>query len=592
MKKRQKQAKQKNQNQKKATGLSVYKRLLKYALRYKKLFFISILGYVVSSATQPLFAELIKHIIDTLQLEERDKALQLPLLFSGLIIVRSLGVFIGSYFISRVSANVIHDLRCEIFNHYTQLPTFYFDSNNSGYLISRITHNVQQVTAASTSAVRTIIREGMTTIGLLAYLFYINWQLTLVFLGIAPIIAITVTLISKRLRRLSNRLQESVGDLTQIASEVVTGHRVVKCYGGETYESERFNKQSRYHKNQTMKLSVTTALQNPIMQIIVALALSGLMYFALLLMDKSSTGEFVGYLTAAFMLPRSLKFISGANTKIQKGIVAAESLFEVLDEQVEKNEGAKIIDSCMGEIEFRNVSYGYKGSDRLAIKNISFKIKPGQTVALVGASGSGKTTLVNLLMRFYDYNQGQILIDGHEINTIEIGNFRQQIALVTQSITLFDDSAKNNIGYGHSQLDEQQIIRAAEDAFAMEFIEKLEHGLDAQIGEHGIKLSGGQCQRLAIARAMYKNAPILILDEATSSLDTKSEKYIQSALERVQKNRTSMVIAHRLSTIEKADVIFVMNNGEIIERGGHKELINKDGEYAQLHNMQLTKEKN
>jgi subfamily B ATP-binding cassette protein MsbA len=580
--------KQKKQSRKQKTGLKVYRRLLRYLKPYKGLFAISFLGYMLSSATQPLFAEMMKIIIDTLQTEERKNALQLPFMFSGLIIVRSIGVFIGGYFASRVSANIVHDLRCEIFAHYTRLPTKYFDSNNSGYLISRITHNVKEVTSASTDAVRTILREGMTAIGLLAYLFYINWQLSLVFLGIAPVIAIIVTLVSKRLRRLSKNLQESVGDLTQIASEVVSGHRVVKSYGGESYELKRFNKQSRYHRNQTMKLAVTTAMQNPIMQIIVALALSGLMYFALLLMEKSSTGEFVAYLTAAFMLPRAVKFISGANAKIQKGIAAAGSLFEVLDEAVEKDEGSKLIENCRGEIEFRNVSFRYEGADRQAISNISFKIKAGQTVALVGSSGSGKTTLANLIMRFYTYDKGQILIDGYEINDVKIENLREQIALVNQFITLFDDTVINNIGYGGgNNIDQQKLIRAAKDAFAMEFIEKLEHGLETKIGEHGVKLSGGQCQRLALARAIYKDAPILILDEATSALDTKSERYIQAALEAVQKDRTSIIIAHRLSTIEKADIIFVMENGEIVERGSHKVLIAREGVYAQLHSMQF-----
>jgi subfamily B ATP-binding cassette protein MsbA len=325
------------------------------------------------------------------------------------------------------------------------------------------------------------------------------------------------------------------------------------------------------------------------MQILVAFTLSGLMYFALILMEESSTGEFVAFLTAAFMLPRTVKFISAANSKIQKGIAAAESLFEVLDEKIEKNEGTKIIKDCKGEIEFRNVSFSYEKTDRKVLKNISFKIRPGQTVALVGSSGGGKTTLVNLLMRFYDHSAGQILIDGCEINDIDIGNLRKQMAMVNQQIILFDDTAKKNIGYGDLEIDDARIVKAAEDAFAMEFIEKLEHGMETHIGEHGVMLSGGQCQRLAIARAIYKNAPILILDEATSALDTKSEKYIQAAIERVQKNRTAVVIAHRLSTIENADIIFVIEDGEIFERGDHSKLMALNGVYAQLHKMQFQK---
>ena len=577
----------KQKQQQKKSGFKIYQRLLRYVLPYKGLLFISFIGYFVSSASQPMFAELIKHIIDTLQSGDKEGALRLPIMFSGLIVTRSLGVFVGAYFISRVSVNVVNDLRCEIFKHYTQLPTVYFDSNNSGYLISRITNNVQQITQASIGATKTIVREGMTAIGLMAYLFYINWQLSLVFVGIAPIIAVVVTIVSKRLRKLSKKLQESVGDLTQIASEVVVGHRVVKSYGGESYEYKRFEKQSKYHRNQGLKLSVTTAMQNPIMQIIIAIALSGLMYFALMFMSDSSTGEFVGYLTAAFMLPKSIKFISGANAKIQKGLAAAESLFEVMDEPIEKNEGTKDLSGCSGEIEFRNVSFVYEGGSRQALKNISFKVRPGQTVALVGSSGSGKTTLVNLLMRFYEREKGQIFVGGCDIYKADIASLREQIALVSQEITLFDGSVKDNISYGDADLSHDRVFEAAKESYAMEFIEKLENGLDEQIGEHGIKLSGGQRQRLAFARALYKDSPILILDEATSALDTKSEKYIQAALEKVQNNRTVMIIAHRLSTIENADVIFVMENGEIVERGSHKELIAKAGKYSKLHGLQF-----
>ena len=577
----------KPQEVKKSTGINVYKRLIKYVLPYKKWFFVSFIGYFIASVTQPLFAEMIKKIIDTLQSEGREGALMLPLIFSGLIITRSIGVFIGSYFIAKVSTNVVHDLRCKIFDHYTVLPTNYFDVNNSGYLISRITNNVEQVTLATTDAIRVVIREGMTAIGLLGYLFYINWQLSLVFLGIAPVIAIVVTLVSKRLRRLSKTLQESVGDLTQIASEVVSGHKIVKSYGGEAYERERFRKKSIHNRNHKMKLSVTTTLQNPIIQIIVAVALSALMFFALILMKKSSAGEFVAYLTAAFMLPRSVKFISSANAKIQKGIAAAESLFEVLDEPVEKDGGKKTIIDCKGGVEFKNVFFKYSGAENYAIKNISFKIQPGQTVALVGPSGSGKTSLVNVLMRFYEYNRGQVLLDGLDINTIKMQSLRGCMAMVSQNITLFDDTVRNNIVYGAEAVNDDLLEQAIKNSYVSEFVSGLDLGFDTQIGEHGVKLSGGQRQRLALARAMYRDASILILDEATSALDTRSEKYIQEALRGMQKKRTSLIIAHRLTTIENADMIFVMENGEIVERGSHKELIGRKGLYAKLHHMEF-----
>lgn len=574
-----------NSQPKPKTGINAYSRLLKYVLPYKGLFVISFVAYIIASTTQPLFAELIKHIIDTLQTEDRSNAGYLPLLFSGLIIGRSVSTFIGAYFVNRVSTYVVHDLRCVIFKAYSRLPVEFFDRNNSGYLISRITNNVGQVTTAATDALRTIIREGMTVIGLVGYLFYINWQLSLVFLTIAPLIAIVVSVVSRRLRKLSKRIQESVGDLTRIVSEIVGNPEVVKSYGGEAYEIRRFTKQSNYHRNQSMKLAVATGIQNPIMQVIVAVSLSGLMYFALILMNQSSAGEFVAYLVAAFMLPSSIKFISSANAQIQQGMAAAESLFEVLDEAAEIDQGDVVLPDCRGEIEFKNVSFTYANAKQPALNNINFKIEAGQTVALIGASGSGKTTLVHLLMRFHAAN-GQILLDGNDITNITLASLRQQIALVNQQITLFDDTVLNNITYG-SNSDRERAASAAQNAYASEFIEQMPDGFDSLVGEHGTKLSGGQCQRLALARAVYKGAPILILDEATSALDVISEKYIQQALENIQKDKTSVIIAHRLSTIENADVIFVMQNSEVVEKGSHKKLLEAGGVYAKLHAMQF-----
>lgn len=581
---------QSNPAAKQQSGIKVYRRLLTYVWPYKGLFFISIFSFALASMTQPLFAELVKTIIDTLQTVDRQKMLNLPLLFFGLVMLRSIAGFVGGYFMARVSNFVIHNLRCEIFTRYTQLTTRYFDSNNSGYLISRITHNVNQVTQASTNALKTVVAEGLTIIGLLAYIFYINWQLSIIFLGIAPIVTIIVLKVSAKVRGLSLLLQKAVGDLTRITVEVVSGHKLVKGYGGESYEVKRFTKQSNYHRNQTMKVEIVSSIQGPVMQMIIATALSILMYYALLfIVDQSSIGEFVAYLTAAAILPRSIKLVSSAIVNIQRGIAAAQSLFEVLDEPPETDTGTKVLHDCKGEIEFRNVSFYYEKPEQMALNNISFKIQPGQTVALVGASGGGKTTLINLIMRFYNHQQGQILLDGHDISELTIKSLRQQLAIVNQDIVLFDDSVKNNIAYGSAVVDEQRILQAAQDAFAMEFVEKLNQGIDTYIGERGVRLSGGQCQRLAMARAIYKNAPMLVLDEATSALDTRSEKYIQAALERTQQGKTSFIIAHRLSTIENADVILVVDSGAIIEQGSHQELMDLKGAYAQLHKLQFKK---
>ncbi|NOR70645.1 MAG: lipid A export permease/ATP-binding protein MsbA, partial [Methylomarinum sp.] len=564
----------KKKSSQKASNARIYKRLLGYVVPYRGLFFISVLGFLFYSSTQPMFAALIKYIIDTLQAGDKQEMMYLPLFFSGLVIIRGFGAYLGNYFLAKVSSNVVHALRCEVFNQYTLLPTAYFDQNNSGYMISRITHNVGEVTKAVTDAARTFVREGLTVVGLLGYLFYTEWMLSLVFLALAPIIAVMVSYVSKRLRRLGKRIQNSVGDMTHVTSELVTGHRIVRSYGGQEYERHRFFKSSENNRNQSLKLSTTMAIHNPLMQAIVSVALSGLMYLALFYMQDVSAGSFVGYLTAAFLLPRPIRQLSNANGAIQKGIVAAESIFVVLDEAVEKNEGDKHCQRVNGELEFKNLSFAYSEKAGNVLNDVSFKVKPGQTVALVGASGGGKSSIVNLLSRFYDYQQGQILLDGVDVKHYDLADLRGQIALVTQNITLFNDTVANNIAYGElSGASQEQIVKAAKDAYAVEFIEKLTEGFDTNIGEQGISLSGGQKQRLALARALLKDAPILILDEATSALDVNSEKWIQAALENVMKDRTTLVIAHRLSTIINADVIIVVEQGRIMEQGSHQQLM-------------------
>ena len=569
-------------------SVQIYKRLLTYVKPYRVFFAISIVGFLMYSGTQTLFAALIKHIIDTLQSESREGMYYLPLFFSGLMIVHGVGSYVGNYFLAKVSVNVVHALRCEIFNHYIKLPTAYFDTNNSGHMISRITNNVGQVTQAVTDSVRSIVREGFTAIGLLIYLFYSNWMLSLVFVAITPIIVVLVSYVSKRLRMISKRMQDSIGDMTHITSELVMGHRIVRSYGGEAYEKQRFLESSFNNRRQSLKLSTTLAIHSPITQFILAIALSALMYMALFFMKQASVGEFVGYLTAAFLLPKPIRSLSDANGDIQKGIAAAESLFDILDEPVEIDHGSYEIDRSAGLLEFKNLTFQYDGASEPALHDINFTAEPGQTIALVGASGGGKSTLVNLVSRFYPYHQGQILLDGVDINNYKLANLRNQIALVNQQVTLFNDTIANNIAYGAlAGAPREQIETAATDAYAMDFIAKLEQGLDTEIGENGVKLSGGQRQRLALARALLKDAPILILDEATSALDTESERYIQAALQKVMLNRTTLVIAHRLSTIENADLILVIEQGHIVERGSHQELLVKNGAYARLHSMQF-----
>lgn len=566
----------------------VYKRLMRFVFPYWRVFLVSTFGFAIYAATEPAVVMIIQRIIDSFSSPDRSQIEYLPLLFIGLFLVRGIGAFLGNYYLARISGNVIHKLRCEIFNHYTRLSVKYFDSNNSGYMISRITNNIGEVTRATTDSVRSLVREGFTAVGLLVYLIHTNWQLSLVFLAIAPVVVTMVSYVGKRLKRLSRNMQDTVGDLTHITSEMVSGNRIVKGFGGEAYERKRFRDCSLENRKQYRKLIMTISLNNPLMQLLISFALAGMMYLALMIMKGSSAGEFVGFFTAAFLLPKPIRQLSDANAEILRGIAAAESLFEVLDEPVEVDNGDYEIESCQGRIEFKNLTFSYPGSENPALRDINLCVEPGQTVALVGASGGGKSTLINLLPRFYEYEHGEILIDGVEIKRYRLASLRKQMALVTQNVTLFNASVANNIAYGILEgASREQIERAATDAYAMDFIGKMPQGLDTEIGENGVKLSGGQRQRLALARALLKDAPILILDEATSALDTESERYIQAALNRVMQGRTTLVVAHRLSTIENADVILVMEKGQIVEQGSHHELLARDGAYAKLHKMQF-----
>jgi len=574
-----------NANAPSTSSLNIYLRLLDYVKPHWKIFSLSLAGFLIFAATQPMFAALMKYMVDSLNANEREAIYWIPLATVGIVLVRGIGSFLGSYFIALVSNSVVHTLRCQLFDRYTLLPSHFFDDNNSGHLISRITYNVQQVTGAATDAIKTVAREGFTVIGLFGYLFYMNWKLSFIFIAIAPLIGFVVKIATKRFRSISKKMQNSMGELTHISSEMVVGNRVVKSFGGEAYEQERFHNASKYSFQQGMRMVKTSAIQTPLLQLIISIALGTLIFLSLLLMENASTGEFIAYITAAGLIPKPIRQLSEINATIQKGIAAAESIFEVLDEDIEKNTGNHSTERVKGTLEFKNLCYQYKGTEKQVLNNISFSVKAGQTIALVGHSGSGKTTLANLIPRFYEHSEGDILLDGVEINDYELHNLRSHISLVTQHVTLFNDTIERNIAYGSlGNFSREQVIEAATKAHAMEFIEQLPDGLDTLIGENGLKLSGGQRQRLAIARALLKDAPLLILDEATSALDTESERKIQQALEFAMKGRTTLVIAHRLSTIERADIIAVMDKGSIVDLGTHQSLQKSSAIYIRLQN--------
>lgn len=574
------------------TSAQLYLRLLGYVKPYWRTFAISLIGTAVVAATEPLVPALMKPMLDgTFVHKDLTMMRMVPSIIILIFLVRGTATFISTYAISWVGNMLVMDLRNEMFRKLLTLPTRYYDDHATGNLISKLTYDVTQVTTAATTVVTVAVRDSIVMVGLLGWLFYLNWKLTLLSLLMAPVIALIINTISKRMRNSSRDAQKAMGDITQVIEESVGAHKVVKLFGGQQYEGQRFSEQNNWMRRHAMKQAAAGAANVPIVQMVAAVALAAVVYLATLQSnaDEITVGGFVSFVMAMLMLTAPLKRLTGVSEYLQRGLAASESVFTLLDTESETDSGTETIGRVRGELQFNNVQFSYTPTARLALKNISLHIRAGENIALVGASGGGKTTMANLVPRFYSPTGGAILLDGHNLSNLTLSSLRANIALVSQEVVLFNDTVSANIAYGQMrEVPESEIMAAANAAHAMEFISEWPQGLYTLVGERGIKLSGGQRQRIAIARAILKDAPILILDEATSALDSESERHVQAALETLMQGRTSLVIAHRLSTIEKADRIVVLQKGEIVETGTHHELLEKDGVYAQLHHIQFS----
>lgn len=572
-------------------GLALYLRLLRHIRPYWKMFAGALLAMAVTAAAEPAIPALFKPLLDgSFVKKDPDMIRLIPLVMIALFVVRGLADFAATYGMNWVGSRLVMDLRTAMFRKLVAMPTRFYDDSSTGTLIAHIVFNVTQVTQSATSAVTLLVRDTLAIAGLLAWLLWLNWKLTLIIIAIAPVAIFIIRTVSGRLRNINRQAQQNLGEITHVVEESVGAHKVVKIFGGQKYELQRFGTAVNNARRYFMKGISAAAANGPVVQLVAALGVALVVYIATQQAQRGelTVGGFVSYMIAMLMIFGPVKRLTGVNEQLQRGLAAAEVVFELIDRDTEIDTGTQVIGRVQGTLEFRHITLVYPDKPIPALNDINLAIRPGETVALVGASGSGKTSLVNLIPRFYTPDAGQILLDGHVITDITLASLRANIALVSQDVVLFNDSIAANIAYGaQAGATEADVIRAAEAAHAMEFIREQPHGLQAMVGENGVKLSGGQRQRLAIARALLKDAPVLILDEATSALDTQSERHVQAALEALMQGRTTLVIAHRLSTIENADRIAVMQQGRIIEIGSHRELLDKNGAYAHLHRLQF-----
>lgn len=568
-----------------------FRRLWPVIAPFKPGLIAAAIALIINAASDAYMLSLLKPLLDQgFGQADRSVLLWMPVIVLLLMLLRGITSYVSGYCIAWVSGKVVMTMRRNLFNHMMGMPVAFFDKQSSGKLLSRVTYDSEQVASSSSGALITVVREGASIIGLFIIMFYYSWQLSLILLVLAPVVSFAIRLVSKRFRQISKNMQNTMGQVTTSTEQMLKGHKEVLMFGGQQVESDRFAKVSNKIRRQGMRLVSTSAISDPVIQFIASLALAFVLYAASFpqVMHNLTAGTFTVVFSSMIALMRPLKSLTNVNAQFQRGMAACQTLFSILDSEQEKDDGQRIIQRAVGDLEFRQVTFHYPDHQTPVLKNISLKIPAGKTVALVGRSGSGKSTIASLITRFYDLSQGEILLDGYNLRDYTLTSLRNQVALVSQNIHLFNDTVANNIAYAREEYySRQEIEQAARMAYVMDFVEKLPSGLDTEIGENGVLLSGGQRQRIAIARALLRNCPILILDEATSALDTESERAIQAGLDALQKNRTSLVIAHRLSTIEQADEILLVEDGEIIERGCHRELLAHNGAYAQLYHMQF-----
>ncbi len=605
------------------SSLRIYLRLMAYVRPYVPVFLLSVLGLWLFGIMEIAFIDVFGYLVNVLTqvtgeavdtgglgvklvdsgvtariaayLVEGDDVLAqarvvLPVMLVTIAVIRGIGFLVGNYGMSYVAQSVVHTLRTQVFDKYTRMPSAYFDGNMSGHIVAQLTYHVFQVMGATTSALKVIIREGFLTVVLLVYLIHLNWRLALVFLTLMPVVALIISVVSARFRRLGKKMQAAMGSVAQVANEAVNGQREMHLYGGKDYERARLARASDANRRQSLKLELTEGLSTPVVQLLLAGIMGMLMWLVLTptMLADMTVGGFTKFLFTAGMLAKPVRQLAQVNSVIQRGVAAADTLFQTLDQVEEPDAGTHEAERVSGALVFDQVTFAYRDGAEPVLHEISFRVAPGETIALVGSSGSGKTTLVSLIPRFYNQQHGRILLDDREISDYRLANLRRQIAFVSQHVVLFNDTVYNNIAYGElAGRSPEQVREAARQARALEFIEALPQGFQTPIGDDGVLLSGGQRQRLAIARALLKDAPILILDEATSALDSESERHIQAALDVAMRGRTTFVIAHRLSTVEKADRILVLEAGRILEAGSHAQLLAAGGRYATLYHQQF-----